>query len=256
MLTFSAISQAFHRWDSGSADGWWRGVSLLLAPVAVLGAATDQTISGMASSILKAAMRLFHAPGDPVPSFDIQSETLSLWCAAGAISLLVGGLTTIGLREWRNPERAADRARYLGASRFLATVWLALAVAVQVGPLRTALADTLKRPDEMVVLVIALGIATLPLISLASLWLSASATYDASWAATAGGVIGRIAAAQICAWTFGFVQFLLWPTIYLQRLTWALDMEPEAITRAKLEAIGRRGAPTGAAVVSLDCPGQ
>lgn len=235
-------------------------ISWLLSPVAVLAAVLDMPVSTLVAGAVRWVVpgNLIPALSAP-PALSMRNQDAAEYLLLTTISLVVAASVVIAVEERRSPAGAIQRADFLHGARILATAWLLITAAVQVGSLRTALTNLesamAAQRAEMtgLLLVVALLLAIFALAVLAARrWDLAYSALNTCWR-LARTPVRRLASGAL-TWTttlmIATLSAVAWPSTYPVRLArWALGITPHSIEEARLAAAP--DTPTGAAIEPL-----
>lgn len=262
MLGLEALKMIVAKQNSQAADDTYLKTSWILSPVAVLATALDMSVTATIGTLVRWVVPTQWTSGlSAPPILGIRSQIGAEWCACAAVVLLFGGCIVIALEERSDYQDAALRSQMMARARLMATSWLLLVVAAQLGSLRELVEGihTTTRhwmPSGLSVLAASGAVVVVFLVSMMSLrridglWLAGRALWGLVCVPMLG--FGRFLGTLVMASLMTTVGFILWPMTYVIKAgTWMLSLTPESIQRARIRATEGVVLPSGAEIVPL-----
>ena len=247
MLGLGAVSVMFAKRRSPVTDGAYLRASWFLSSVAVLATALDRPVTATVGDLLRWGVppQWLSGLSEP-PILAVRSQVVAAWCAGAAALLLVGGCIVIAFVDRWDHQGAARRAEMMAHARLMATSWLMVVLAAQLGSLRKLGVDVQAAaggcvPSGRSVLVAAGVVAVLLVVAVTTLLRSRvlGLAGRALWKLARAPMLelGRFLAALMTATSMVVIGFVLWPASYvIKGGTWMLSPTPEAIQRARMAA--------------------
>lgn len=262
MLGLGALEMIFAKQSSQAADDTYLKTSWILSPAAVLATALDKPVTAIVGALVRWAVPTQWTSGlSAPPILGVRSQNGAEWCAGAAVLLLFGGCIVIAFAQSSDHQDAALRGYMMTRARLMATSWLLVVAAAQLGSLRelgVSIQATTRHwmPSGLSVLaasgvvVVFLVVAVIALQRSEGLRLAGRALCGLACVPMLG--FGRFFGALVIASSMAAVGFVLWPAAYvIKASTWMLSLTPEPITRAHTRATEEVALARGAEIVPL-----
>lgn len=261
MVGLGALNVIFAKHGSEVVDGVYLKTSWILSPVAVLAVVLDKPVTDVIGTLVHWLVPAQWTSGlSAPPILGIRSQVGAEWFAGAAALLLVGGCVVIAFAGRQDHEDAALRGTMLTRARLMATSWLLVVVAAQLGSLRelgaviqATVRDWLPSGHSVLIaagVVVMLMAVTVVTARRGSAGLELAGSVLWAFARVLGLLFGRFLGALVVSGPMVVIGFALWPATYIVKVcAWMLSATPESIQRAELKAASEATLPSGATVV-------